>query len=277
MAKADLHIHTTASDGRMSPVDVVHAAIAHKLDLIAITDHDTLKGFREAEKVVSDMDQIELFPAIEITSDFNGRECHLLAYCFDPNHHLIKQLVRDHYHSRLNRGKWIIGQLSRKGFELDIDEVKAVAHGGNIGRPHIATVLLDKGYVASYKEAFIRYLSDQQLGTIYNEYYSHTKVIETVKKAGGVVVIAHPGRLYSQKELKALVSAGVDGIEVIHPSHKYKIQKKMEEFAESHDLLTTGGSDFHGSKKKYQRYFGIVTINARHAHKLRRMADQRKQ
>src|SRR5699024_450997 len=151
MAKADLHIHTTASDGRMSPVDVVHAAIAHKLDLIAITDHDKLKCFWEAEKFVSDMDQIELFPAIEITSDFNGRECHLLAYCFDPNHHLIKQLVRDHYHSRLNRGKWIIGQLSRKGFELDIDEVKAVAHGGNIRRPHIATVLLDKRYVASYK------------------------------------------------------------------------------------------------------------------------------
>src|SRR5699024_12450945 len=99
------------------------------------------------------------------------------------------------------------------------------------------------GYVASYKEAFMRYLSDQQLGTIYNEYYSHTKVIETVKKAGGVVVIAHPGRLYSQKELKALVSAGVDGIEVIHPSHKYKVQKKREACAESHDLSKDGRSD----------------------------------
>ena len=277
MAKADLHIHTYASDGHMSPEDVVRYAVEHKLDVISITDHDTLKGYRKAQAVADSRDDIELLPGIEITSNFSGRECHLLAYCFDPDHYSMKKMVHDHYHSRLSRGKWIINQLRQKGLELDIDEVKAEANGGNIGRPHIAAVLLDKGYVASFKEAFIRHLSDQQLGTIYNEYYSHHKVIEEVKNAGGAVVIAHPGRLYSEDELKKLVSAGVDGIEVMHPSHKYEIQKRMEEFADQHNLLITGGSDFHGSNKKYQRYFGVVTINAKHVHRLKRLTRQRKE
>lgn len=186
-------------------------------------------------------------------------------------------MVHDHYHSRLNRGEWIVEQLQQKGLELDIDEVKAEAKSGNIGRPHIAAVLQNKGYVASFKEAFIRHLSDQQLGTIYNEYYSHYKVIEVVKKAGGAVVVAHPGKLYSDKELKKLVSAGIDGIEVMHPSHNYDTQKRIEAFADRNNLLVTGGSDFHGSNKKYQRYFGIVTINAKQVHRLKRLTDQRKE
>src|SRR5699024_4404383 len=276
MGKADLHIHTTASDGHISPSDAISSAISHKLDIIAITDHDTINGYLEAEKIARNKDEIELIPGIEVTSDFNGRECHLLAYCFEPKHYAIKKMVHVHRQSRLKRGEWIIKQLAKKGFELDIKEVKAEARGGNIGRPHIAAVLQDKGYVASYKEAFVRHLSDQQLGDIYNEYYSHTKVIETVKGAGGAVVIAHPGRLYSNKELERLVAAGVDGIEVIHPSHSYDIQKNMEDFAESHHLLKMGGSDFHGSNKNYQKHFDIVTINTRNVSHLRRMTEQRK-
>lgn len=277
MAKADLHIHTDASDGHMSPKDVVRYAVKHKLETIAITDHDTLKGYRKARSFADERDDIKLLPGIEITSNFESRECHLLAYCFDPDHRAITKMVHDHYHSRLSRGKWIINQLRQKGLELDINEVKAEANGGNIGRPHIAAVLQDKGYVASFKEAFIRHLSDQQLGTIYNEYYSHHKVIDVVKRAGGAVVIAHPGRLYSEKELNQLVSSGIDGIEVMHPSHDYSTQKRIEEFADQNNLLITGGSDFHGSNKKYQRYFGVVTINTKHVHRLKRLTSQRKE
>lgn len=275
MAKADLHIHTVASDGHMSPEDIVRSAHKHKLDIISITDHDTINGYRQACEIADDLD-ITLLPGVEITADFGDRECHLLAYCFDPNHSLINSLLADQYRSRLKRGKWIIGELSKEGLDLDIDEVKAEANGGNIGRPHIASVLINKGYVASFKEAFIRYLSDEALGTICNEYYSHHKVIEAVKKAGGAVVIAHPGNLYSKKELETLVKAGVDGIEFIHPSHDYKTQKRIEAFAESHNLLMTGGSDYHGGNKEYQKFFGVVTINTKYVDKLVRMTDQRK-
>ncbi|WP_372637108.1 PHP domain-containing protein [Fodinibius sp.] len=277
MAKADLHIHTRASDGHMSPADVVQQAIKHKLEIIAITDHDTLKGYRKAQEAAAKTEEIRLLPGIEITADFNGRECHLLAYCFDPDHPSIRQLTRDHYQSRLKRARWIIGQLSRKGFDIDIEEVKAEAFGGNIGRPHIAEVLLDKGYVGSFKEAFIRYLSDQKLGPIYNEYYTHHQVIDTIKEAGGAVIIAHPGKLYTNRELQQLVEAGVDGIETIHPSHNYKTQKRIEKFADRHRLLITGGSDFHGGAKKYQKYFGIVTINTKYVYRLLRLTNKRKE
>lgn len=276
MAKADLHIHTVASDGHMSPKDVVRTAKKHNLECISITDHDTIKGYREAADTAEELG-IELLPGVEITSDFNNRECHLLAYCFDPDHPSINRLLARHYRSRLERGKWILKELSKKGLDLDIEEVKAEANGGNIGRPHIASVLINKGYVASFKEAFIRYLSDESLGTIHNVYYSHHEVIEAVKEAGGAVVIAHPGNLYNRKELEKLVDAGIDGIEYIHPSHKYDTQKWIEEFAESHHLLKTGGSDFHGGDKEYQKFFGIVAIDTKYVHKLKRMTRQRKE
>ncbi len=156
--------------------------------------------------------------------------------------------------------------------ELDLEEGRSQATC-----PHIAAVLENKGYVASFKEAFIRYLSDDQLGNIYNEYYSHHQVIDIIREAGGAVVIAHPGRLYSEEELESLVEAGVDGIEVIHPSHNYQTQKQMEEFADRHNLLKTGGSDFHGSNKKYQKYFGVVTINTKYVYRLLRLTNQRKE
>lgn len=277
MAKADLHIHTTASDGNSTPEEIVRSARKHKLEVISITDHDTIRGYREAQKVARTFDDIRLLPGVEITADFNGRECHLLAYCFDPDHLAVRKLLVRHYHSRLERGKWIINQLSKEGFDLDIEEVKAEASGGNIGRPHIASLLVKKGYVASFKEAFIRYLSDNSLGKIYNEYSTCRQVIRIIKKAGGAVVIAHPGNLYSDKELKQLVEAGVDGVEFLHPSHDYETQKRIEEFAEKYNLLVTGGSDFHGGNQEYQKFFGVVTINTKYVNRLIKMTEQRKE
>lgn len=275
MAKADLHIHTLESDGNMSPVDVIRLAQKHGLEIISITDHDTIKGYIKARDTARKLG-IRLIPGVEITSDFNGRECHLLAYCFDPDHEIIRSLLTDHHYSRLERGKWIIEQLSKEGLDLNIDEVKAEANGANLGRPHIAAVLVDKGYVASYKEAFIRYLSDEALGPIKNGYYDYQQVIKSVKVAGGAIVIAHPGNLYTQEELKKLVEAGVDGIELIHPSHNYRTQQRIEKFAEKHNLLLTGGSDYHGGNSEYQKFFGIVTINTKYVHRLIRMTEQRK-
>ncbi len=275
MGKADLHIHTLASDGNMSPEDVVRNAREHKLEIISITDHDTIRGYRKALPIAEELG-IELLPGVEISTDFDGKECHLLAYGFDPDHLSIKQMLIDHRRSRLNRGKWIINQLSQEGLDLDIEEVKAEANGSNIGRPHIAKVLVSKGYVSSFKEAFIRYLSNQSLGKIHNNYYSHHKVIETVKEAGGAIVIAHPGNFYNTDELETLVDSGVDGIEFIHPSHDYQTQKEIEHFADKHNLLMTGGSDFHGGDGDYQKFFGIVTINSKYVHRLIRLTKQRK-
>ena len=275
MGKADLHIHTTASDGNSTPSEIVEMAVDLKLEVISITDHDSIAGFKEAQAAASDKD-IEVLAGSEITASFDDKECHLLAYGFDPGNSEFLKLLLEHKKARINRGKWILDQLSRQGLDLDIDEVKAEANGSNIGRPHIAAVLIDKGYVASFKEAFIRYLSDQQLGVIPNDYLSCREVIDIVKQAGGATIVAHPGRIYTEEELDQLVEAGVDGIEVIHPGHNYKLQKKMEVYAEKNNLLATGGSDFHGVSQEYQKYFGVVTISTEKVHRMKRMIKQRR-
>jgi len=275
LGKADLHIHTTASDGNSTPAEIVKLAAEQKLDVISITDHDSIAGLEEAIAAADEL-EIEVIPGTEITASYGEREAHLLAYGFDTVNADFLKLMMEHRKARVDRGKWILDKLSREGLDLDIDEVRAEANGSNIGRPHIASVLINKGYVASFKEAFIRYLSNQQLGVIPSDYFAHHEVIETVKAAGGATIIAHPGQMYSKQELEELVEAGVDGIEVVHPSHNYELQKKMEAFADKHNLLSTGGSDFHGQSQDYQKYFGVVTISTEKVNRMKRMINQRK-
>lgn len=275
VAKADLHIHTTASDGRMSPVEVVREAANLNLAVIAITDHDTTRGIQPALEEAKNYD-LEVMPGVEITTAFDQKECHLLAYDFDIENESIRSLLKAHQKARVSRAQWIIRQLKKEGLQLDIDEVLAEAGGRNVGRPHIAEILRKKGYIGSVKEAFIRYLSDDALGIIESNYYAFDKVINMVKKAGGVVVLAHPGRLYGPDELKQLVQAGFDGIETKHPSHNYEIQKQIEEFAARHNLLMTGGSDFHGEARDYYRHFGTLTVEQSCVDQIQALAERRK-
>lgn len=275
VAKADLHIHTTASDGHMSPEEVVREAANLNLAVIAITDHDTLKGLSPALNEAKDRD-IKVMTGVEITTAFGERECHLLAYDFDAENKGLIGLLRAHQKARVNRAQWIISQLQKEGLQLDIDEVLAEADGRNVGRPHIAEILRKKGYIGSIKEAFIRYLSDDALGVIESNYHKFDKVIDVVKKAGGVAVLAHPGRLYSASQLEELVKGGFDGIEAKHPSHNYEIQKEIEAFAERHNLLVTGGSDFHGEVKDYYRHFGTLTVEQSCVDQIQALAESRK-
>jgi predicted metal-dependent phosphoesterase TrpH len=277
LGKADLHIHTTASDGNSTPAQIVESA--KHLRVIALTDHDTVAGYEEAQQAAKGT-TVEVLTGSEITAKFNGKEAHLLAYCFDPGHKKIRKLLAGHKKARYDRGEWILSQLSRQGMHVDINEVKAGANGSNIGRPHIAAILVKKGFVGSIREAFIRYLSNRRLGDIPSDYLSCDEVIERVRDAGGAVVVAHPGQMYDVEELDKLVDAGVDGIEVIHPSHNYELQKKMQDYADRHNLLKTGGSDYHGGTStetdNYQKYFGVVTISLEYVNALKRMTDQRK-
>lgn len=276
MAKADLHTHSDQSDGRLSPKDLVEYASDQGLKIMAITDHDTIDGYEEALEA-SDALEIEVLPGIELTTLFNGNETHLLAYCFDPRDSDLLRLIDRHKLARVERAKWIVERLTEKGLELSIGEVRAEANGSNIGRPHIASVLVGKGYVAEKKEAFVRYLSDQQLGPIKSNYSSVAETIGAVKKAGGVTVLAHPGTAYSEADLEQLLDVGIDGVEVVHPSHDYELQKRYERFAEENGLLMTGGSDYHGSGRDYEKYLGILTISESRVEKVKRLADQRKQ
>lgn len=276
MGKADLHIHSTASYGNLEPEKIVSLASQNNLEIISITDHDTIASYERAKETGNEL-QVEVLSGVELTCDFNDREAHLLGYCFDVTNSAFLNLLAKHRRARLERMEWIVGRITRQGLELDKEEVRAEAGTGNVGRPHVAAVLLKKGYVANAQEAFIRYLGNHALGPIPNFYVSHTEAIRKIKEAGGAAVLAHPGVLYNDTELQQWIDDGLDGLEVVHPSHNYDRQKRYQKLAEHHDLLITGGSDYHGRGEDYLQYFGIVNVGLDRVHRLKRMTEQRKQ
>lgn len=260
----------------MNPREVVRQAAGLNLGIIAITDHDTIAAVPKA-RLEAEQYEVEVLSGVEVTSSFGDQECHLLGYGFDLDNPALNKLLKKHQQARVDRAQWIIQQLGKQGLQVDIDEVLAEANARNVGRPHIAEILCKKGYVASTREAFMRYLSDERLGVIENNYEPYDVVIKTLKKAGGVAVLAHPGRMYDELQLEQLRQGGLDGIETKHPSHTYERQKWIETFAEKYNLLETGGSDYHGEPKSYYRHFGTLTVSRTCVDQIKKLAQRRQE
>lgn len=276
MKGADLHLHTTASDGKSTPKELVQKAAELQLSAIAITDHDTTAGVAEADKVIKEHNNTELITGVEITCKFKDNDCHLLAYDFILDNKGLNKLLKEHQELRVNRASRILHQLSKKGIKIDLDEVLAEANGSPVGRPHIALVLQDHGIVASFREAFIRYLSDSKIEKVPVAYRRIPDVVQIVHQAGGATVLAHPGRLYGDEEMKQLIKEGVDGVEVVHPSHRPGIQKRINNFADEYQLLKTGGSDFHGYTDKQASPLGKVIVESKRVNDIKSYCQQYK-
>lgn len=276
MGKADLHIHTNASDGDLTPEELIEKISGKNLDVIAITDHDTINGYLDAKKFAA-AKEIELISGVEISTVWADREIHVLAYGFDEEDGEFLRLIANQKSARRKRMKAIVEVLKSEGVDIDYDEVRAESHPGNIGRPHAASVLINKGYVASVSEAFIRYLGNDTIKEIKTEYALLDDVLSIVHQAGGVLSIAHPGPLYSRSDMKELLKYPFDGIECIHPSHSYKVQKMFLDMAKANNLLITGGSDYHGTgKSDYDPYLGVVSIGMQFVEALKRSARSQK-
>lgn len=276
MGKSDLHTHTKESDGALSADQLIDRAKKKGLKTIAITDHDTINGYKKARSAATEAG-IELIPGIEITALWGRREVHILAYLFDTEDPELLSLLKRQRLARIKRMKDIVEVLQGQGLDISLDEVRAESGTGSPGRPHAASVLISKGYVASVAEAFIRYLSSDKLEGVTTDYASVEEVVETVKGAHGVLSLAHPGPLYTADEINTLLGFGIDGIECIHPSHNFNLQRTFTKMAESRHLLITGGSDFHGKRKtEYDPYFGIVTLGDKHLASMKRLAQRRK-
>lgn len=275
-AKADLHIHTTCSDGQLSPGEVLKLASEKNLKAVAITDHDTFEGYKLAKPFAEEYD-IELIPGVEVTTIFKGKESHILAYYFETETNYFANFLAKQKQSRTDRIKGIIKTLQSQKIDIEYEEVWAGADGGNLGRPHVAKVLIEKGYVSNFNEAFKMYLSNEKLGTIENNYPTAKEAIQMIKNVGGAAILAHPGRLYSMEEVDEFIELGIDGIECIHPSHTYRKQKYYTELCEKHSLLKTGGSDYHGSFEAGHANVGVVAVAQKHIDSMHRMTDQRKQ
>ncbi|MDP1946860.1 MAG: PHP domain-containing protein [Nitrospirota bacterium] len=253
MSRIDLHLHTTHSDGSLSPTDVLRLAHKAGVTALAITDHDIVTGIPEAIAAGAELG-IEIIPGVEISSRVGNSELHILGYCLqwqDPELNRRLAFLRESRHSR---NPQIIERLRALGLDVTYEEVRALAGTDAVGRPHIARLLMDKHYVTSAKDAFDRYLAEGRPAYVARELPSPADAIAWIRAAGGVAVLAHPTwAKVSGESLNALLIAlkaeGLGGIEVHYSSHTKRQTREYLDLAKRLDLLITGGSDFHGITK----------------------------
>ncbi len=243
--RADLHIHTTFSDGEMTPDEVARRAAQTGLDAFAITDHDECRGFG----ALTDTQGITAIAGIELAAQMDG-EVHVLGYHIDCNSPALIRHAERAANSRYNRACEIVERLRADGFEIGMDEVLGACSGDVIGRPHIAAVLVNKGYASSVSEAFERYLGGSAPYFVPQNKITVERAAQLIREAGGFPVLAHPGLLPGSvfaRLLPHLKQMGFWGIEAYHPAHTDGQCMEFESVARSNGLYITAGSDFHGS------------------------------
>lgn len=248
----DLHVHSTASDGSMSPGELVRYAVKKELAAIAITDHDTIDGIPEAIKEGKAVD-VEVIPGLEISADYIV-EMHILGYFFNGTYLNIRDVLKKLRENRDERNPKIIAKLNQMGFSITLSEVKAEAHGNVIGRPHIAKTLVKNKHVRCVEDAFDKYLSFGKPAYFKKEKLDPEQCIKEILQAGGIPVLAHPVILnMSFKQLDDLLfklkAYGLMGIEAYYVDNTKVDTGNFLRLAIKHGLLATGGSDFHGSFK----------------------------
>ena len=249
MKTADLHIHTSYSDGTESPRRVVELAKQAGLSALAITDHDILDGYPEATAAAQEHG-IELIPGLELSASSGGREVHVLGFFIDLDCAAFQRLLADQRERRLQRIHEMVDRLQRLGLSITAEEVLAVAGHGAVGRPHVAQVLVNRGYVSTLREAFDRYIGANGPAYIAGSPLSPTLAIQAIRQANGIPVLAHPIYLKDDALIEQMCQDGLVGLEVYHSSHPPDVIHHYEQLADRLKLLRTGGTDFHGSSKE---------------------------
>lgn len=242
----DLHLHTTASDGLLSPEQLVAAAHEVALSAIAITDHDTLEGVVRATETAAAFG-IRIVPGVELSVEHGDREVHILAlHLSRPDH--ISGTLAQFRETRKTRAEEIVRKLNQLGMPLRLESVYLQAGDGAVGRPHIARALIEHGFVRDSREAFDRYLGHGKPAYAPKQRISFAEAIEMTHGAGGIAVWAHPGENANRENLERFMDIGLDGVEVRHPGHSAEDIQRIGALAEHLGLLRSGGSDWHGTQ-----------------------------
>ncbi|UCC13004.1 MAG: PHP domain-containing protein [candidate division WOR-3 bacterium] len=249
---ADLHIHSIYSDGSLTPFEILTHCRKTDLKAMAITDHDTVSGI--ASLMECNHDGVEVIPAVEMSSNIGALDIHILGYCVDHENGQLLEYLDDFKKHRVRRVKKMLQNLSRDGVLVEFEQVKAVAQNGALGRPHVATVLVENGYVKSINEAFARYLGYHSPYYVPKKNVQPKEVINRIKECKGIPVVAHAGTLGNDQVIYQLIMDGLMGVEVWHPEHTHRWQQKLSEIALKNGLIMTGGSDCHGKR------FGSIQI-----------------
>jgi len=267
--KADLHLHTTFSDGALSPSELLERARQAGLTTIAITDHDHTGGLDEAARSAA-QSGIDVVPGVELSTSVGDADVHILGYFFNPRDARLQEHLELFRAERLKRAEKIVERLNGMHLPLTIGAVLRRAGKGSVGRPHIATALVEEGLIGSYQEAFSRYIGFGK--PAYEKKYQipPREAIALVAAAGGLSFLAHPSTFISEEVLREIIDAGIDGIEVVHPSHSPELVAHYSGIVSEYFLLASGGSDFHGGRRNDREAFGKYFISTEYVEMMRR-------
>lgn len=258
MAKIDLHIHSNFSDGVFSPRELLKMLQQYDYGLISITDHDTMDGCIEALKIAAHFD-IRMITGVEVSTDIDGRDVHILAYGFDPNDKAFRKFLNNIEKGRMNRARKIVKLLAKEGKKIDFKDVINLTGKFNlVGRPHIARALIDAGHCKDIKEVFDNYIGEGQPCYIPKPAPSAPQTLEAIRKAGGISVLAHPYIYRDDAMIEMLIGLGLNGIEVFYSRHTASEVEHYREIADNNGLIKTGGSDFHGHGSD-MNFFGFFS------------------
>ncbi|MCF7796830.1 MAG: PHP domain-containing protein [Lentisphaeria bacterium] len=260
MRQADLHMHSTFSDGLLTPQQLAQKCAAQGLDVCVLTDHDTLGGFAEFQSACDELG-MQTFTGIELSTTFHGASFHVLGYGVDRENPQLRAHLHQTIVNRRNRLLQILEELKVLGIALDQDAVMN-DDATRVGRPKIADMLVSGGYVGNFKEAFEKYLGTHGKAYVPYEKIQADAAVQLIKASGGQAVLAHPGLQNRDDLISELVAAGLDGLEVIHPEHSPELVIHYEQMATQYKLYTTGGSDYH-ARTFDEEYLGKFSVPER--------------
>ncbi len=275
-SRADLHTHSSFSDGVLTPTQLVDLAHGNGVRLMALTDHDTTEGLPEAYEAAARYPDFTLIPGIEMSTDVPGNEVHILGHFIDWANEPFQETLARLRESRLGRARKMVEKLRRLGMPIAWERVQEIASAGAVGRPHIARALVEAGHVASVNEAFDRYLSRNGPAYVERERLTPRQVVETLLRVGGLATLAHPRDLEGLAGLLAeLKDAGLVGMEVYYQDYGPAEIKRLHTLADKFGLLPLGGSDYHGLGGPQQREPGDIPLPNEPAERLLALARER--
>lgn len=246
-AAVDLHLHTTASDGRLSPTQLVRLVASQGVKVAAISDHDTTEGLAEAYRAAREFPALRIIPGIELSADVPSDEIHLLGYFMQYEVAEFQQVLQHFRQGRLERGRAMVEKLATLGINLEWERVQAIAGDGSVGRPHIALAMVERGYIKEPREAFLQYLRRDGPAYVEREKLKPAEAVSLLARVGGVAVLAHPAQLSNiDDRLRKLKAAGLVGMEVYYAQYRPETVQSLAAVAARHGLIPCGGSDYHG-------------------------------
>ena len=275
MVKVDLHLHTTYSDGTLTPNELVQLALKNNLEIISITDHDCTDGIDEA-MLASLNRNLTVIPGIELNTDTEDGEIHVLGYFIDYQNKDLQKLLIECRNSRVERARMMVEKLNSLGINIQWTRVEELAGYGAIGRPHIANAMLEIKSIKTFQEAFEKYIGRNGVAYIERFRLNVFEAVKTIRQYGGIPVLAHPGYIKNLDNLlPILIESGLKGLEVFYANYDTNTINKLKNIASKYGLIPCGGSDYHGIKTKTEKLPGTFGPPIESVNKLIELKNQK--